>query len=97
VANAGFPFSSRRHLLFFAASASNLNNWKELPDEARLHGARSRFDCRCRDLLSDAGRQLPSFFPGHENGLTRIRFKRGLVSGAVGVVLLVVGWWMGRR
>jgi hypothetical protein len=41
--------------------------------------------------------QLPSFFPGHETGLARIRIKHGIVSGAVGVVLLAVGWWMGRR
>ena len=41
--------------------------------------------------------QLPSFFPGHEVGLARIRMKHGLVSGAVGVVLLAVGWFMGRR
>lgn len=40
---------------------------------------------------------LPGFFPGHETGLTRIRLKHGLVSGAAGVVLLAVGWWMGRR
>ena len=41
--------------------------------------------------------QLPSFFPGHEAGLARIRMKHGLVSGAAGVALLAVGWWMGRR
>jgi len=41
--------------------------------------------------------QLPSFFPGHENGLTRVRMKHGLVSGGLGVVLLGLGWWMGRR
>jgi hypothetical protein len=40
---------------------------------------------------------LPDFFPGHEAGLARMRVKHGMVSGAVGVVLLVVGWWMGRR
>jgi hypothetical protein len=40
---------------------------------------------------------LPTFFPGHETGLARIRLKHGLVSGAIGVVLLAVGWWMGRR
>jgi hypothetical protein len=40
---------------------------------------------------------LPSFFPGHETGLARIRLKHGLVSGAVGVLLLALGWWMGRR
>lgn len=41
--------------------------------------------------------QLPSFFPGHETGLARIRLKHGIVAGAVGVVLLLAGWWMGRR
>jgi hypothetical protein len=40
---------------------------------------------------------LPTFFPGHKTGLARIRFKHGLVSGAAGVVLLAVGWFMGRR
>lgn len=40
---------------------------------------------------------LPSFFPGHETGLARIRMKHGIVSGAVGVALLAAGWWMGRR
>ena len=41
--------------------------------------------------------QLPSFFPGHETGLARIRMKHGLLLGAAGVALLAVGWWMGRR
>jgi hypothetical protein len=40
---------------------------------------------------------LPSFFPGHETGLTRIRMKHGLVSGAAGVLLVAAGWFMGRR
>jgi len=40
---------------------------------------------------------LPSFFPGHVNGLARVRYKHGLVSGAAGVLLLAIGWWMGRR
>ncbi len=40
---------------------------------------------------------LPSFFPGYETGLARIRLKHGLVSGGAGVVLLAVAWWMGRR
>jgi hypothetical protein len=39
---------------------------------------------------------LPSFFPGHETGLARIRLKHGLASGAAGVVLLLVGWFVGR-
>ena len=38
---------------------------------------------------------LPAFFPGHEAGLTRIRIKHGLAAGAVGIVLLAVGWFVG--
>jgi hypothetical protein len=40
---------------------------------------------------------LPSFFPGHEAGLARPRIKHGMAAGAVGVILLVVGWVLGRR
>ena len=40
---------------------------------------------------------LPGFMPGHEAGMTRMRTKHGFASGAVGVVLLAAGWWMGRR
>jgi uncharacterized membrane-anchored protein YitT (DUF2179 family) len=40
---------------------------------------------------------LPSFFPGHETGLARIRVKHGLLSGGLGIVLLIVSWFMGRR
>jgi hypothetical protein len=40
---------------------------------------------------------LPAFFPGHEAGLTRIRLKHGLAAGAVGIILLAVGWFVGRR
>jgi hypothetical protein len=40
---------------------------------------------------------LPNFFPGHETGLTRMRYKHGMFSGAAGLVLLALGWWMGRR
>ncbi len=40
---------------------------------------------------------LPSFFPGHEAGLMRVRVKHGILSGLVGIVLLGAGWWMGRR
>ena len=40
---------------------------------------------------------LPSFFPGHETGLARMRYKHGMVSGAAGVVLLALGWFLGRR
>ena len=40
---------------------------------------------------------LPAFLPGHEAGLMRPRTKHGLAAGAVGIVLLVVGWVLGRR
>jgi hypothetical protein len=40
---------------------------------------------------------LPSFFPGHETGLARMRYKHGVVSGVVGILALAVGWFMGRR
>jgi len=40
---------------------------------------------------------LPSFFPGHEAGLMRVRAKHGMVSGGLGIVLLIVSWFMGRR
>ena len=39
---------------------------------------------------------LPAFFPGHEAGLTRIRMKHGIAAGAAGVILLLVGWFVGR-
>ena len=41
--------------------------------------------------------QLPSFFPGHETGLMRVRMKHAMVSGGAGVVLLMIGWIMSRR
>jgi hypothetical protein len=40
---------------------------------------------------------LPSFFPGYEHGLARVRLKHSLVSGAAGIILLAIGWFMGRR
>jgi hypothetical protein len=40
---------------------------------------------------------LPGFFPGHEAGLARIRVKHGLLSGGLGVVLLLGAWIMGRK
>ena len=40
---------------------------------------------------------LPSFFPGHEAGVTRAHVKHGLVAGAAGVLLMAAGWWMGRQ
>lgn len=40
---------------------------------------------------------LPSFFPGHEVGMARARVKHGVVAGLAGVVLLAIGWFVGRR
>jgi hypothetical protein len=40
---------------------------------------------------------LPGFFPGYEAGVARMHYKHGFVSGVAGVILLAVGWWMGRR
>jgi hypothetical protein len=41
--------------------------------------------------------QLPAFMPGHQAGVMRAHIKHGLVSGVAGVVLLAVGWVLGRR
>lgn len=41
--------------------------------------------------------QLPSFMPGHADGLARVRVKHGVLAGGLGVVLLIAGWIMGRR
>src|ERR1700692_4037628 len=41
--------------------------------------------------------QLPGFFPGHEDGVTRMHTKHGMVAGVAGLVLLAAGVWVGRR
>ena len=41
--------------------------------------------------------QLPGFFPGHEAGVTRMHVKHGIVAAVAGVVLILAGWWTGRR
>ncbi len=40
--------------------------------------------------------QLPSFFPGHEIGVTQVHTKHGVVAGVAGIVLLAAGAFMGR-
>jgi len=40
---------------------------------------------------------LPSFFPGHEAGLARVRVKHGLAAGVAGIVLFAIGWFVSRR
>jgi hypothetical protein len=41
--------------------------------------------------------QLPGFFPGHEAGVTHVHTKHGVVAGAIGLVLIGAGVFMGRR
>jgi hypothetical protein len=41
--------------------------------------------------------QLPGFFPGHEDGVTRVHMKHGVVSGVAGLILIGAGVFMGRR
>jgi hypothetical protein len=41
--------------------------------------------------------QLPGFLPGHETGVMRMHTKHGIVAAVAGVVLLVAGWWTGRK
>jgi hypothetical protein len=38
---------------------------------------------------------LPAFFPGHEDGLGRIRYKHGIVTLVIGFVL--IGYGMAKR
>jgi hypothetical protein len=39
---------------------------------------------------------LPTFLPGYEPGMARVRMKHGIAAGAAGVVLFLVGWFLGR-
>jgi hypothetical protein len=41
--------------------------------------------------------QLPGFFPGHEEGVARVHTKHGIIAGAIGLVLIGAGTFMGRR
>ena len=41
--------------------------------------------------------QLPTFFPGHEAGLARIRMKHGVISVVVGIVCLLLPMVLRRR
>jgi hypothetical protein len=40
---------------------------------------------------------LPTFMPGYEAGSAHIHVKHAVGSSAVGVVLLAIGWFIGRR
>ena len=41
--------------------------------------------------------QRPGFFPGHEEGVSRVHMKHGIVSGVIGLALIGAGMFMGRR
>ena len=41
--------------------------------------------------------QLPAFFPGYEAGVTHVHTKHGIVAGAIGIVLVAAGVWIGRK
>ena len=41
--------------------------------------------------------QLPSFMPGHDAGMAHIRLKHGIAAAIVGVILLAIGRFVGRR
>jgi hypothetical protein len=41
--------------------------------------------------------QLPTFFPGYEAGLTRVRMKHAVVSGVIGIACLVLPTVLRRR
>ena len=40
---------------------------------------------------------LPSFFPGFDADLTRMRYKHGIISAVLGIVALAIGWFTARR
>jgi hypothetical protein len=40
---------------------------------------------------------LPSFLPGFDASLARPRTKHGLAAGGVGILLLALGFFVGRR
>jgi hypothetical protein len=41
--------------------------------------------------------QLPGYFPGHEEGVTRLHIKHGIFSGVAGLALIGASIWVERR
>jgi hypothetical protein len=41
--------------------------------------------------------QLPTFMPGYEAGSAHIHMKHAIIALALGVILVVIGWFVGRR
>jgi hypothetical protein len=41
--------------------------------------------------------QLPTFMPGYEAGSAHIHMKHAIIALVLGVILVVIGWFVGRR
>ena len=41
--------------------------------------------------------QLPSFMPGYDAAVSHVHMKHGIAAAVVGVILLAIGWFAGRR
>jgi hypothetical protein len=41
--------------------------------------------------------QLPTFMPGYEAGSAHIHMKHAIIALALGVILVVIGWFVGHR
>jgi hypothetical protein len=41
--------------------------------------------------------QLPTFVPGYEAGSAHVHVKHAIIALVLGVILLVIGWFVGRR
>jgi hypothetical protein len=41
--------------------------------------------------------QLPTFMPGYEAGSAHIHMKHAIIALVLGVILFVIGWFVGRR
>jgi hypothetical protein len=41
--------------------------------------------------------QLPTFMPGYEVGSAHIHLKHAIIALVLGVILFVIGWFVGRR
>jgi hypothetical protein len=41
--------------------------------------------------------QLPTFMPGYEAGSAHIHMKHAIIALAAGVILFLIGWFVGRR
>jgi hypothetical protein len=41
--------------------------------------------------------QLPTLMPGYEAGSAHIHLKHAIIALVLGVILIVIGWFVGRR